>query len=390
MSLLYRLCSGNSPQCTEGWLIYSSMHNTIYKLTEQLHGIISQPLLQNIIMATLLFALFWLLAKLFYRKVLVWLLHISRKSETEWDDRIIIALGLPFYALIILIGLYFALGTIFNNTTYEISLLKFFRTGLITIFGWALYRLSTTTMSILSQDAKSKDRRKVDSVLAALLSKAAHFLIIALVIIIIAGEWGFDVNGFIAGLGLGGLALALAAKDMLANLFGGVVILLEKSFIIGDWISIPEVEGTVESISFRSTGIRTFEQSLVTVPNSVLATQAVTNYSRMGKRKISFSLGLPYQTSKKQIETIVHKIRQMLRGHPAIHPETILVNFDSFGESGLNIFLYFFTKTTIWADYLLVKEEINLNIIEILEEEGVEVHLPSRKLYLQSCGDVKI
>ena len=356
------------------------------KLIEQLLAFITQPVLKEILIAFLVFMFFWLLGKLFYRKVLSWLLHMSNKSKSKWDDRILTALGKPLQFLIILIGLYLALDILLNNVSQEELLLKLFRSSLVATVGWALYRLSASS-SILSQEAR--ERWNIDSILIPLLSKALHFLIIALVIIIIAGEWGFDVNGFIAGLGLGGLALALAAKDMLANLFGGIVIILEKPFIIGDWISIPGVEGTVEIISFRSTGIRTFEQSLVTVPNSTLANQAITNFSRMGKRRISFNLGISYHTSKEQIESVVKQIKQMLREHPAVHPETILVNFESFGESSLNIFLYFFTNTTVWAEYLLIKEELNLKIIEILEEEGVEIPFPSRNLYLLNTEETK-
>ncbi|HBK52792.1 MAG TPA: mechanosensitive ion channel protein [Syntrophomonas wolfei] len=355
-------------------------------LMEQLLTFISQPALKEILIAVLVFLIFWLLGKLFYRKVLSWLLQMSNKSKSKWDETIFTALGKPMQVLIILIGLYLALDILLNSVSQEEMLLKLFRSSLVAILGWALYRLSASS-SILSQEAR--ERWNIDSILIPLLSKVLHFLIIALVIIIIAGEWGFDVNGFIAGLGLGGLALALAAKDMLANLFGGIVIILEKPFIIGDRISIPGVEGTVESISFRSTGIRTSEQSLVTVPNSALATQAITNYSRMGKRKISINLGISYHTSKAQIESVINKLKQMLAEHPAVDPETILVNFESFGESSLNIFLYFFTKTTVWAEYLLIKEELNLKIIEILEDEGVEIPFPSRNLYLLKTEETK-
>jgi hypothetical protein len=148
----------------------------------------------------------------------------------------------------------------------------------------------------------------------------------------VANEWGYDVNGFIAGLGLGGLALALAAQNALANLFGGLIIILEKPFSIGDWIATPSVEGTVETITFRSTLIRGFDQAVITVPNATLANEPITNHTRMGKRRIFYYLGLSYATTGQEMETCVKRIRQMLNDHPDIHKETIMVNFESFGH----------------------------------------------------------
>ena len=362
------------------------MEVLVNKLAEQFYTFIPALVLEKILFPVAVFLLFWLLGMIFYRNILKWLLHICNKTRSKWDETILIALGKPMKTFIILIGLYLSLDIILNTPFQEQLLLKFFRSSLVAVLGWALYRLSDNT-SALSQEVREK--WNVDSILVTFLSKFLHFLIIALVIIIIAGEWGFDVNGFIAGLGLGGLALALAAKDMLANFFGGIVIILEKPFSIGDWISIPGTEGTIENISFRSTGIRTFDQSLVTVPNSILATQAITNYSRRGKRRISFSLGISYQTSKAQIESVVKHIKHLLIGHPAVHQETIMVNFESFGESNLNIFLYFFTTTTIWSEHLLIKEELNLRIKDILEEESVEIAYPSRDLYLRRADETE-
>ena len=217
-------------------------------------------------------------------------------------------------------------------------------------------------------------------------SNLARFLIIALALVIIVQEWNYDVNGFIAGLGLGGLAFALAAKDALANIFGGIVIIMEKPFVIGDWIAVPEDEGVVENISFRSTKIRAFSHASITIPNSTLANEAITNYSRMGKRRISFNLGLTYDTPRSKVEECVRLIKQMLVEHPGIHPETILVSFDLFNESSLDIFIYCFTNTTTWSEYLEVRQDVNLKIMAILEDEGISIAFPSRSIYLENAN----
>jgi MscS family membrane protein len=200
----------------------------------------------------------------------------------------------------------------------------------------------------------------------------------------IAEEWGFNINGFIAGLGLGGLAFALAAKETVSNLFGGIVIVTEKPFTIGDWIKTPSVEGTVEDITFRSTKIRTFAQALVTVPNSTLANEPIINWSKMGKRQITFHLGVTYSTSREQLQTIARRIELMLIEHKEIHNDTIIVRFDRFNESSLDIYLYFFTNVTSFADYLSIKEDVNFRIMAILEEEGVNMAFPTRTLVVQS------
>ena len=161
---------------------------------------------------------------------------------------------------------------------------------------------------------------------------------------------------------------------------------MEKPFVIGDWIAVPEVEGVVENISFRSTQIRSFSQALITIPNSTLANAAITNHSRMGKRRIDFSLGIAPETHGSKLETCVQRIKQMLVDHPGIHPETILVYFESFGDHSLNIFIYCFTCTTIWSEYLEVRQDINLKIMAILEEEGVSIAIPGRSIRLENVG----
>src|SRR5699024_2676243 len=168
---------------------------------------------------------------------------------------------------------------------------------------------------------------------------------------IIAQVFGYPVNGFVAGLGLGGLAFSLAAQDALANLFGGFVIITERPFTIDDWILTPSVEGTVEDITFRSTKVRTFAQALVTVPNSTLANEPITNWSKMGKRQIAFDLRVTYDSPVVKIKEVVKKIETLLKTHDGIHQETIFVKLNEFKENGADIMLYFFTKTTAWDEY---------------------------------------
>ena len=203
-------------------------------------------------------------------------------------------------------------------------------------------------------------------------------------ITIIAEKWGYDIQGFVTGLGLGGLAFALAAKDVAGNIIAGIFIIIDKPFSVGDWISSDILEGTVESISFRTTKIRTFEQALITVPNSKLSNEPVTNFSRRGKRRVNFNLSVTYGTSKEKLQICVEKIRNMIDNHPQVNKDVLYVRFDKFNASSLDIFIYFFIDTPELSQYLKIKENINFNIMEILQQEGVSMALPSTSVYVES------
>ncbi|MBU9720525.1 MULTISPECIES: mechanosensitive ion channel family protein [Bacillaceae] len=326
---------------------------------------------------------------LVFRKILTkylykLILRFSRKAPTDVITNILLAFEKPIRVFFVIIGFYVAYLYLPFPDAYDDIMGRLFRTFIITQFAWGLYNLSSTTSEIFMKVGKRFDI-EFDDILMPFISKLVRFAIIAMSLSIIASEWDYDVSGFVAGLGLGGLAFALAAQDSIGNFFGGVVIITEKPFTLGDWISTPTVEGTVEDITFRSTKIRTFAQALVTVPNSTLANQAITNWSQMGKRQITFNLGITYTTPKEKIERCVQRIDDMLRNHDEIHQELIMVRFNAFNSSSLDIFLYFFTKTTQWEEFLRVREDINLRIMGILEEEAVSVAFPSRSIYMEKA-----
>jgi MscS family membrane protein len=197
--------------------------------------------------------------------------------------------------------------------------------------------------------------------------------------------WGINVAGLVAGLGIGGLAFALAAKDTAANLFGSIALLLDKSIRIGEWIKIEDVEGVVEDIGMRTTKIRSFGKSLITLPNQMIANNPIQNFSRRGVRRIKMTIGLTYSTNSEQMENILNDIRTMLKNHEGItEKETMLVNFTSFDDSSLGIFIYTFTNTANWAKYMDIKEDINLKIMKIVEDNNSNFAFPSQSLYVES------
>ncbi len=327
--------------------------------------------------ALALFLLFLLLRKILTRFLFGLVKKIASRTKTVIELSFFLALEPPLKSFLPVLGLYLALNIWPPPPPWPLYLTVLFRVLMVVFIAWALYNLAE------SRPFKAIGKGiGLDPLLAEFLTKAVRAIIVALAVIMIVQQLGYDINGFIAGLGLGGLAVALAAKDALANIFAGIVIIADKPFSVGDWIQTPEVEGTVEQVSFRSTRIRTFAQALVTVPNAVLANEAVTNWSRMGKRRVSFHLKVALTTPRKKLERSLGRIRQMLQEEPAVHPEAILAHLEEFGESSLEIRIYFFTRTTVYAEYLAAREKINLQIIEILEEEDVALALPAHSIHL--------
>lgn len=341
------------------------------------------PWLSKIGVALAIFLVVYLFRKFFVRKIVNLLHRLTSRTSINLDDYLVLALNKPLQLFFVALGIYLALTYLPLSAEIDFLISRLFRSVLVILTAACLWNLVGLYVEH-SEEYGGLPGVEIDLILVPFLSRVLKVVIAALALIVLLQEWDYDVNGFIAGLGLGGLAFALAAQQTLSNVFGGIVIITDKPFSIGDWILTPSVEGIVEDINFRSTRIRTFAQAVVTVPNSTLANEPITNWSRMGKRRITFTLGLTYDTPRDKIEKCIQKIRAMLQNHTDVHPETILVYFDSYGDSSLNIFLYFFTRSTVWEEYLRVKEDVNLRIMGILEEEGVSMAFPSTSIYFEN------
>jgi len=315
------------------------------------------------------------------------LLHkASSKTKNTLDDAIITAIEPPVRLVFILLGLYGMLA--FLNLPEEIDTFSshFFHSMFAFSIFWSLYRITDIFSKFLDKyEGKLASRFSAD--LALFLIKGVKLVIAVMGFVVIVQEWGYNFTGFLASLGLGGLAFALAAKDTAANLFGSLVIFSDKPFDVGDWIQTPAVEGTVESIGIRSTRVRTFAKALVAVPNATLANSPITNWSRMTMRRIKMTIGLTYDTNSTQMQNILIQVREMLHNDPDINDKTILVNFTDFQDSALGIFCYFFTNTTNWQEYLMVRERMNLNIMKIVEDNKAGFAFPSQSVYIESMPE---
>lgn len=338
------------------------------------------------IIAVICFLLFPFVIRKGAIKLLVGLFKkIARKTKTELDDKVIDVIIPPIRLILVTIGLFLALKLFGLQITQYIFLGHILRTLFIFSVFWAVYRCSDIFSGLVERFSRKTDY-KLNSLLVPFINKGIKIIVIILAISVIAKEWNYDLGAILAGLGLGGLAFALAAQETLANLFGGLTIMLDKPFSVGDWIQTAEVEGTVEDIGFRSIRVRTFAQAVVSIPNSVIAKEAVTNWSRMGKRRVNYNLGVKYQTTPAQMEEMLSRVRKMLSENPDIHSDSIYVYFDSFGQSGYQLLFQYFTKTTNYQVFLEVKEKVNLDLIHILEELNIEVAYPSTHVYLEGTN----
>jgi len=314
---------------------------------------------------------------------------IAARTRAEYDDRMVECLRKPAELVVLTAGLFIALQVLqlpaepVNLKLFAHALLKLLVTFCV---GWALFNLVAVLDLWLSNWA-GRTETTLDDQLLPFIRKSLRAFIVVMALIMAIQNLGYSISGLLASLGIGGLAVALAAKDALSNIFGSVMILLDRPFFVGDWIKAGDLEGTVEEIGFRSTKIRTFAKTLISVPNNVIANLPLDNFSRMPKRRIKLSVGVTYATTPEQMRVAVEKIRELLRGHPAIDQEFFLVNFTDFGASSLDILVYCFTRTTVWGEYLDARQDVCLQIMDILEGLGLEIAFPSRTVYLQQKAD---
>jgi MscS family membrane protein len=203
-------------------------------------------------------------------------------------------------------------------------------------------------------------------------------------VLTIMQAFGLSLSGLLTFGGVGGLIVGLAAKDLLSNFFGGLMIYFDRPFKVGDWIRSPDrqIEGTVERIGWRMTSIRTFDKRPLYVPNSVFSNIVVENPSRMLNRRIFETIGLRYDDADK-VPAIINAVREMLKNHKDIDTrQTLIVNFDAFGASSLNFFIYTFTKTVNWVRYHEVKQDVLLQVMTIIKEHEADIAFPTQTLKL--------
>ena len=314
---------------------------------------------------------------------------VKKKLETTknpWDDALLDSLARPISAVIWLWGVTTAANVIAdaNNVSVFNELVAPVReVGMILILTWLALRIVVRAERNIINIGRKKDSSYDITTIQAVakLIRASIFITGALIML---QELGVSISGVLAFGGIGGIAVGFAAKDLLSNFFGGLIIYLDRPFAVGDWIRSPDrnIEGTVENIGWRLTTIRTFDKRPLYVPNSTFANIAVENPSRMTHRRIKETIGVRYEDVDKLDEILVD-IRVMLDYHDEIDStQTLMVNFNEFAPSSLDFFIYTFTKTTNWIKYHKVKQDVLFRIIQIIEKHGAEVAFPTSTIHL--------
>ena len=305
------------------------------------------------------------------------------RTETQWDDVLLYAIFPPIqWVMWVVLGL-LSLSLFPALDGIREALLRLSDTALLLLFGWLAHRLSGGIEGELLGEHRgalaSSDRATISAV--ARLSRIVLWVIAGIMIL---QSLGVSVSGLLAFGGVGGIAVGFAARDLLANFLGGLSIFLDRPFAVGDWIRSPdrEIEGTVEDVGWRVTRIRPFDQRPLYVPNSVFSTVALENPSRMLNRRIYETIGIRYDDAG-AMEQIVAEVKEMLAAHDDIDKgKTLMVNFVAFGASSLDFFIYCFTRTTDWATYHGVKQDVLVKILKIIEGQGAEVAFPTRTVLL--------
>lgn len=286
----------------------------------------------------------------------------------------------PVSAFVVVVGLFFAINVLTLPEGGHGILLKLFHAATLVVVFWGLIRLTDFGANILEARWQTADSNL--SSFVPLLKKTVRVFVMILGVIMVIQNLGYQVTSIVAGLGIGGLAVALAAQDSLANFFGSLVVAGDRPFKVGDWIQIgDDVNGMVEEIGLRSTKVRTWTNSLLTIPNKKMADEIIENWTQMRKRRISFTLGVTYETSPETMELLIEDFRKLIKDDEGVHPETILVYFTDFQDSALGIFIYFFTISTKWGEHMEVQQRINLKLMKAVEARGSSIAYPTRTLH---------
>ena len=324
-----------------------------------------------------------LVRKLFMRIVIGRLKSLAGRTLTQFDDEALGVLERPVAFVPVVVGFYFAVDFLGLTGGLQMFADRIVRSLIVVVIFWSLKNLIDPLSIMLRQLEKYLTVSMV-----AWLIKAIHVALAFIGAATILEIWGIKIGPIIAGLGLFGVAVALGAQDLFKNLISGILIIAEKRFNPGDWIKVEGVvEGTVESIGFRSTLIRQFDMAPVYVPNAKLSDNTLVNYSLMTHRRIYWSIGVAYHTTVRQLHQIRDGIDAYIRQSEAFDTTptvSTFVHIDRFSDSSIDILIYCFTRTRAWGEWLKIKEDLACEIKRIIEAAGTAFAFPSRTVYLEA------
>lgn len=315
--------------------------------------------------------------------------QISGKTSGLWDDAVVDAIKSPAVILIWLLSIIAILLHLNKHYDYhfieELNIIR--KLSIVGCLAWfstsLIYNFSRNFITLKNQNKIEVDQTTIDA-----LSKLARLIVIVLAALIAVQTLGFSISALLTAGGIGGIAIGFAAKDLLANFFGGLTIYLDRPFNVGDWVRSPDkdIEGTVEYISWRHTRIRAFNKNPIYVPNALFTHIVVENPSRMSNRRIKTTIGIRYDDIN-VMQPIVEDIKKMLQNHDEIDTnQTLIVNFNTFNASSIDIMIYTFTKTVEWVKFHAVKEDVYLKIADIVAGHKAQIAFPTQTLHIDNAG----
>lgn len=300
------------------------------------------------------------------------------RNNKEKVTLLVNSLQKPLAYLIGTIGLYIAFAINYNKPRVT----KVFKILIILIICWGIINYLSDNLFLSLRFGENADDT-MNTTALKFLANILKIVVIAFGVVMVISELGYNVNGLLTGLGVGGLAVSLAAQDAVGNLISGFIIIFDKPFKVGDLIESATVKGFVEEVTMRSTKIRTLDDSVITVPNSTLTKEAVTNISMMDKRRIKMTFGLVYSTTNETIEKVRNEIQKYIVDNKDILPEPCRIHFREFGDSALNFEVVCYTETSDMDEYLKIENELNLAIKKIVENNDTDFAFPTQTVYVQ-------
>jgi len=343
----------------------------------------------EIVISVLILMVAIALRGLFARLVVASIMRVAAGTKTQADDALVKSIATPLKIVPVIIGIYIALQVTNISGQAEIYANLILRSVITLAVFWTLSRAVNAFEFLFVSLRNALSSAAVDWMI-----KALQVILVILGIGAVAEQWGIQIAPLLAGLGVLGIAVGLGAQDLFKNLISGILIITEKRFVPGEWIKVDGVvEGTVEKINFRSTLVRRFDKSPVYVPNSQLSDAAVTNFSRMTHRRIKWVVGVEYRTTVDQLKYIRDEIEAWLWNDDrfAKPPAAALfVRVDSFNASSIDFLIYTFTNTKDWGQWLAIKEEFAVAVMDIIAKAGTSFAFPSRTIYMQEMDPPEI
>ena len=312
--------------------------------------------------------------------IFFYLKKLAAKTRTTFDDKLLPALESPAATLVMVAGIFAALTVLPLTPRLDAWVADGAKISALVVVLWAMLRAGGAILDHVTELAHA--RHMTVATFMPLIKKTLFVFALIFGVLVIAQSQGLPVQSFLAGLGIGGLAFALAAQDTIANMFGSLVVVMDQPFKVGDVVKIGASEGLVEDIGLRSTKIRTLARTLIVIPNKTVAAEAITNCTRWPHRRIEQTVGLTYDTTPEQMEAVAADLRAVLRDDPGVHPDLIVVSFANFGASSLDVQLTWFTNDFDWGKHMAVRERVNLKIMRAVAARGLEFAFPTQTMHL--------